>query len=800
MNEDGVPQVVQTRPLVRWPDGSVKWMLLDWYGEGGQVTAQVIASEDVATPLSLKSPVTVEHRGETVVVRTPNREFQFQVGGTLGDAFDLQIDTVAEGGLLPTIEDIEIVDRGPVRVGIRLRGRFARTTDRFPLQWAAEGDFFANESLQRWSLALRNTRAAKHPGGIWELGDAGSVMLRGVAVTIVPGESCDRASLSLEGGSDNRSCQRFELHQMSSGGTRWNSSNHVDERGALPFDACGYQLTIDQDASRGDRAIPSATLYAGQRPILGIHPEHFWQHFPQRLRGTTAELGFDLFPMAENVAYELQGGEQTTRVFWIAEGESATDRTWDRLRARPIPRFQPEELTTSRSLDFVVPISEKCEDSRYRALVDQAVEGPNSFFAKRERIDEYGWRHFGDAYGDHEAAFANPEPPLISHWNNQYDLVFGLGVRYLRGGDDRWFELMEDMAWHVADIDMYHTDDDKAAYNHGLFWHTVHYIDAGKATHRSYPKGSCGGGPCAEHSYARGLLLYYCLTGESAIRDAVVEMGEWILNLEDGSRTPFRLLSSAPTGLSSASGNPNYHGPGRGPGNASETLLTAFELTGRREFLARVEELMYRVVHPREDLQRLNLLDAERRWYYTLYLQALGRYLQVKIDLDELDDAYHYGRETLLHYARWMAEHEYPYLSKPEILEYPTETWAAQDMRKSEVFRFASLHARGEEHLTFVERAEFFYESSVSTLSRMETRHFCRPVALLLGSGFSRDGFRANAPLAPAPRTSATQFPKRTQFVPQKQQALARAKALVVASLAVALVGLGTCVAFLLMQ
>ncbi len=173
---------------------------------------------------------------------------------------------------------------------------------------------------------------------------------------------------------------------------------------------------------------------------------------------------------------------------------------------------------------------------------------------------------------------------MISHWNNQYDLVFGLGVRYIRGGDERWFELMEDMAWHVTDIDIYHTDEDKAAYNHGLFWHTVHYIDAGRANHRSYPEGSVGGGPCAEHAYARGLLLYYCLTGETAIRDAVVELGEWILNLEDGSGTPFRWLSSADTGLSSASGNPYYHGPGRGPGNASETLLTAFELTGRRSF------------------------------------------------------------------------------------------------------------------------------------------------------------------------------------------------------------------------
>ena len=56
----------------------------------------------------------------------------------------------------------------------------------------------------------------------------------------------------------------------------------------------------------------------------------------------------------------------------------------------------------------------------------------------------------------------------------------------------------------------------------------------------------------------------------------------------------------------------------------------------------------------------------------------------------------------MLHYARWMAGHERPYLDRPEILEFPTETWDAQDMRKSEVFDLAALHAA-----SAFERAQF---------------------------------------------------------------------------------------------
>ena len=63
-------------------------------------------------------------------------------------------------------------------------------------------------------------------------------------------------------------------------------------------------------------------------------------------------------------------------------------------------------------------------------------------------------------------------------------------MQFLRSGDRRWWQAMRELAWHVIDIDIYHTDRDKAAYNRGLFWHTVHYVDADTATHRTYPSRS----------------------------------------------------------------------------------------------------------------------------------------------------------------------------------------------------------------------------------------------------------------------------------------------------------------------
>ncbi len=61
----------------------------------------------------------------------------------------------------------------------------------------------------------------------------------------------------------------------------------------------------------------------------------------------------------------------------------------------------------------------------------------------------------------------------------------------------------------------------------------------------------------------------------------------------------------------------------------------------------------------------------------------------MKAEAGSFDRMYRYARASLLHYARWMEAHARPFLDKPEELEFPTETWPAQDIRKVDIF----LHA-----------------------------------------------------------------------------------------------------------
>jgi hypothetical protein len=118
-----------------------------------------------------------------------------------------------------------------------------------------------------------------------------------------------------------------------------------------------------------------------------------------------------------------------------------------------------------------------------------------------------------------------------------------------------------------------------------------------------------------------------------------------------------------------------------------------------------------------------------------------------------------------------MADHEYPYLEKPAILEYPTETWAAQDIRKADVFSYAAQHASGDERARFMERAAFFFDASLSTLKQSETSSLARPTVLLLSNGFMQ---LADDAAYPAPEPAAAVFANRSTFVPQKEAAKRR--------------------------
>jgi hypothetical protein len=793
---------VQARALDRWPDGSVRWLLLDW-----QASVQGTAAYrlQIAAAGAAPAGLIVNRMAEGVAVDTGRARFQMQRGRAFPFltvqvpeerrplAASFTVDDLSGRRHEPLIQTVAVEEAGPLRARVRLAGVLRRGWRSFA-EFFAYLDFFAGSATVRVSLTLRNPRCARHPGGLWDLGNGGSVFLREAAFRVeLPDQAGARSVVrcSAEAGFPLEECAApLEVYQDSSGGVQWRSNNHLNHQSRVPHQFRGYRQQTCTEDRYGLRATPVVTLQTGAHEI-GIAMPYFWQNFPKAIEANDRALSLSLFPRQSADGHELQGGEQKTHDFYVAfarDEVTAEPLAWSRtpLVSRATPEWNCRAVGS-----YLIPRADD-PNADYLRLVDAAIEGPNTFAHKREVIDEYGWRHFGEIYGDHEGVFHKGPAPLVSHYNNQYDPVAGFGYQFLRSGEQRWWDAMRELAAHVIDIDVYHCDRDKTAYNRGLFWHTFHYVDADTGTHRSYPRAGkvCGGGPSCEHNYTTGLMLLYFMTGDPRARQTVLDLAQWVIDIDDGESTVFRWLDRGPTGLASSSGNPLYHGPGRGAGNSVNALLDGHRLTGDARFLAKAEELIRRCIHPNDNITRRDLLDAERRWYYTVFLQALGKYLDAKAERGDLDFMYAYGRAALLHYARWMAEHEYPYLDKPEILEYPTETWPAQDMRKSEVFKYAARHATGAERERFLERSEFFFRYVTRTLSGMKTRTLCRPVVLLLSYGLMHGYFQRHPEtLAPTPPAAGYNWGSPEVFVPQKVRALRRFKMLAAGSAVAAVSG-----------
>ena len=794
----GRETALQARSLEHWPDGSVRWALLDWLATTERETAEYRVEVAHRSPTAEPDRAMVgESPQGDLVVDTGRCCVTFGKGDQLFRAVTVDgrrvLDlsrtgfyAVDEAGTRFgfSVESVFVEDSGPVRTTVVLEGAFVRAAARL-VSVVVRCCVARDSATLRLDVTITNERAAGHPGGIWSLGSEGSVFLRDMAFALVlptlpasgaSGAGTADAGTTAHARTEIDSAPRsvtlpWEIYQDSSGGENWDSPNHLDREGKVPLQFRGFQETSGGETRTGWRASPAISLTRGPDQVA-VACRHFWQCFPKALSATEDRISLHLFPPQSAAVHELQGGEQKTHTFHVAlASDSVTERPLAWCERPLVPQADADAYAAGRAVRYLTPrASDPNRD--YLRLVDQAIEGEDTFFDKRETIDEYGWRHFGDIFGDHEAAFDTGTEPFVSHYNNQYDAARGFGIQFLRGGDRAWYEMMDDLVRHVVDIDTYHTDRDKSAYNRGQFWHTVHYIPAGTGTHRSYPPldGVHGGGPSTGQLYTTGLLLHYYLTGSAASREAVLRFGQYVVDADDGRKTIFRLLDRSYTGHVSESGADRYHGPGRSPANAINALVDCHRLSGERRFLDKAEQLVCRTIHPNDDLAERNLLDAELRWYYTMYLEALGKYLDWKCELNELDAMYNYARTALLRYADWAAEHEVPYLDRPEVLEYPTETWAAQEMRKSDLFRLAYRYSSDENRRTvFQERARFFFDTAVDTLKSMKTRSFCRPVVLLSVCGHSQS-YLDEYPdeRAPEPETSTTDFGRPTRFVPQK--------------------------------
>lgn len=699
----------QTEILSRWTDGSIRWVLVSW--------AKPVALDSEQCTLQLggttgnlisSAPQSDTNTPPQVLLRRNGHRFSLQQSVPAVDPlqyteFDLTPEVTALDGshLDFSFQDIRTEVEGPIRSVYEVDGHLA-SDPRISLRLQFE--IWPTLGLVRLNSRIRNVRRARHKGGLWDLGDAGSFLFSGLRLKFAL-QTCDAIGIrwKTQANADVRhqsANSELRITQFGSGGPAWGNANHVSADGVSHITKRGYEATSETGTVRGYRATPAVAIEATDCR-LGLTIPEFWQKFPSSIQVNNGVVSADLFPRSVAGEHELQGGEQSTQAVWLCTRPMDSQlNDLSCMAEAPIMLQSADWVQQTKVFDWfagdIAAVSDRSVTQRYESWRNEVSTGDCSVEARRETIDEYGWRNFGDVHADHEQTHYAGQNTIISHYNNQFDMIYGAIVNGIAAGDSSWRQLSDPLARHVMDIDIYRTTEDRAGFNGGLFWHTDHYLDARSATHRTYSRhntpegGDYGGGPSNEHNYSTGLLSYYYLTGNQEAAESVLSLANWVIGMDDGAATIFCLLDDGPTGGASATVTDDYHGPGRGSGNSINVLLDGWEVSKDHKYLAKAEELIRRVTHPQQDLEALNLLDAEYRWSYTVCLTSMGRYLHKMEEAGQLGPMYDYVRRTLSHYGTWMLANERPTLSEPDNLEFITEAWAAQEFRKANVLRIAA--------------------------------------------------------------------------------------------------------------
>lgn len=749
----------QSTILTRWPDKSVKWLQINFQTDmrkNQQETLWLKASANIkAKHTYAEYGVSCSEEKKEWVINTGNSEFTlnkhiFNIQSS--DSKDALTSSLVIGEnktLSPIITQISQSETSPhnLEALFTIKGHFAAAKSNelshSPTHFSAYVTFYAHKSYIKCQFTIHNTNKIQHDGGTWDLGNENSLYFKTLTLDIAQNE-INNLTYSIQKNDFPKTLTEkanidLSITQLSSGGDNWQSNNHMNHDGKVTLPFKGYTINTDQSLDVIDgRAQP--WLYTNK---VAVYITNFWQNFPTSLsvKNNTTTLG--LFPNLNSELHELQPGEKKSHICYIDFNAQESSANIIRTQAEsPLDVSIDREYIASTQ---VLPLfSTQDNESALNRIIELGLTSENNFFQKREMIDEFGWRNFGDLFADHETLAYEGDSELISHYNNQYDPLYGFLRQYLLTKNTAWLTLANDLASHIKDIDIYHTEKDRDEYNGGLFWHTDHYLPAETASHRTYSKRQTanayqdhagGGGPGGQHCYTTGLMLHYFITGDSTSKEAALTITQWITNVYEGSSSLGDLLLAIKNKNRIDLKNifTGKYPLDRGTANYIVALLDGFELSSQQSLLDNASLVIKNTVHPHDDITLRDLSNVEECWFYTVFLQAVGRFLQIKLSHEQLDESFHYARDVLIHYTNWMQHHEAPYLNKPDILEYPNHTWAAQDIRKANIFYVASVFATSEaQRQSFLIKGHSFYDYVTKTLWDEPTKDVTRILSLLM--------------------------------------------------------------------
>jgi hypothetical protein len=508
--------------LCRWPDGTIKWLLVDASVEIGARQTERLElrfGRRVLRPVGKAANVLTESERE---IRFSTLAARFVVskqtgeGGLFGgDRLDRLISRLPVSRLTATDgtvylgkpERVEVERASPQTAVVKVTGHHVNAADEPYFGFVLRYFLSVGSAFVRVDHVLCHDMVS--PGMKY-----GDEMKSFAALDLVfePADATGSATLALEEGASATLPSGQRLFQ------------HLDNQ---------YALGSDRQGKRAPGLI--------QQGGLTVAVRDFWQQWPKSLASEKGKLIVGLCPTLEPkdryanrpdedvLYYCLRDGTYTFRSGFekrheLLMGPSdalSREQALARANAPLVVTAEPKWYTSSGAV-FDIAAERPAEFAMYDEILSDAVD---AYVAVREQNHWYGLVNFGDWYGERG-----------HNWGNiEYDLQHGLLTQYFRTGDRRFFVVAEQAARHNADVDVVHHAAGQVAgpggpRRVGQAWvhsmcHTGGYYPSDYKGMSIYSQGYCEN---RGHMWSQGNLEYALLTGDAQVRRSALQLADWV--------------------------------------------------------------------------------------------------------------------------------------------------------------------------------------------------------------------------------------------------------------------------------
>ena len=512
LSDGSTPIPVQTRVLSRWPDGSVRWALLDWQADVKAKQSHRFRF-DVGTPAAPTQTVKVRDAGDHLEVETGPLQFSVpknrfavladvrlhgtpMLGGPLVSFFN--VDGKRADAAAPTVT---VTEAGPLRARIELRGRYAAS-----FHYVVRIDAFAGQPFVR-ILHTFEQQSPETYSVVRQIGVEMPMKFDGPPTYRVGREKG----------------KAFEGTLPAPGFTLVQADNEAFEAGEARVTGRAEGWADLRDATHG----------------AAVAARYFWQEYPQSLQLRATGLTYNLWAPEAPPAKIGMGAAKTHEIVVLFHDKTAPSPTLLAAIAQPLPvRLDPSWVVASGALPhslapdaatsgFLHELhaahlrylahadTERWDDSGHVRCPEPAQERPRTGF--------YGMLNWGDWNfpGYHDTTKG------CDAWGNlEYDMTQVLALGYAASGEPAYYDGMVASARHFMDVDRIYFQNLRPS------WVGMNHPK--NPLHFAFDLGGVDLG----HTWTEGLLSYYYLTGDDRGLDAARGIADFLVNRLRGLSLP----------------------------------------------------------------------------------------------------------------------------------------------------------------------------------------------------------------------------------------------------------------------